>query len=73
MCIVKFRFRSSASRSKLHSVALMTVLSFLSSRQFLWRAAGCAADLGHVLGVAGADGARAVAPSHGTRWEVEGG
>lgn len=44
-----------------------------SPRQFLRHAAGCAADLVHVLGVAGAAGARVVAPSHGTGREVEGG
>lgn len=44
-----------------------------SPRQFLGHAAGCVADLVHVLGVAGAAGACAVAPSHGTGREVEGG
>lgn len=44
-----------------------------SAGQFVGHAAGCAVDLVHVLGVAGAAGARVVAPSHGTGWEVEGG
>lgn len=51
----------------------MTSVSLLSPRQFLGRAAGCAADLVHVLGVAGTAGARALAPSHGTGRVVEGG
>lgn len=43
-----------------------------SAGQLVRHAAGCAADLVHVPGVAGAAGARAVAPSHGTGREVEG-
>lgn len=50
------------------------VFPFLCSPgKFLGHAAGRAAYLFHVLGAAGAVGARAVAPSHGPGREVEAG
>lgn len=48
-----------------------TLVFFRSPGKFFRHAAGCAADLVHEPGVAGPDGAPALAPPHGAEHEVE--